>query len=238
MNSGERLAVGRVRAIHGLRGALRVEILTDRPDERFAVGAHLFREGSADALTIASAHADQPGWLVTFQEITDRPGAETLRDAYLEADLSAAQDLPRGEYYWHEVIGTPVLGLDGTALGSVEDVYRAGAAEVFVVRGGPYGEFDLPAVRDFIRVFAPRRGEIVVDADALDLAPPRPSRPRGRKSRRAEQAAAAPGVDRPVAVGADSAGKDDSPPSEGVTPATTTQAHPTIDPPAGARAES
>jgi hypothetical protein len=40
---------------------------------------------------------------------------------------------------------------------------------VFVVSGGPVGEFDLPAVRAFIRVFAPRRGEIVVDADALDL---------------------------------------------------------------------
>jgi hypothetical protein len=28
-------------------------------------------------------------------------------------------------------------------------------------------------VRAFIRIFAPRRGEIVVDADALDLHPPK-----------------------------------------------------------------
>jgi hypothetical protein len=39
------------------------------------------------------------------------------------------------------------------------------------------GEFDLPAVRAFIRVFAPRRGEIVVDAEALDLTPPEASPP-------------------------------------------------------------
>ena len=44
------------------------------------------------------------------------------------------------------------------------------------MRGGPYGEFDLPAVRAFIRVFAPRRGEIVVDAEALDLRPPKARR--------------------------------------------------------------
>ena len=43
--------------------------------------------------------------------------------------------------------------------------------------GGPFGTFDLPAVRAFIRIFAPRRGEIVVDADALDLQPPRSVRP-------------------------------------------------------------
>ena len=47
---------------------------------------------------------------------------------------------------------------------------------MFLVDGGPYGEFDVPAVRAFVRVFAPRRGEIVVDVEALDLdaaAPPR-----------------------------------------------------------------
>jgi 16S rRNA processing protein RimM len=181
----QRLTVGRVRAAHGLRGMVRVEILTDRPDDRFAPGAHLYREESGQPLTIQNAHADEPGWLVRFEEIGDRSAAEALKDVFLEADVVPGEELARGEYYWHEVIGTPVVGIDGTDLGRVEDVYRAGAAEVFLVRGGPYGEFDLPAVRAFIRIFAPKRGEIVVDADALDLQPPKPPRPRGRLSRRA-----------------------------------------------------
>jgi len=47
---------------------------------------------------------------------------------------------------------------------------------VFVVKGGPAGEFDVPAVREFVRILAPRRGEIVVDAAALDLRlPPEPA---------------------------------------------------------------
>jgi 16S rRNA processing protein RimM len=187
LSVGERLAVGLVRGIHGLRGAVRVEVLTDRPEDRFRHGALVYREGSTDALTVSSAHADEPGWLVRFTEIGDRTAAETLRDAYLEAEIEPGEELPRGEYYWHEVVGTPVLGIDGTALGTIEDVYRAGGAEVFVVRGGPYGEFDLPAVRAFIRIFAPKRGEIVVDVDALELEVPKPPRARGRRSRRAEK---------------------------------------------------
>ena len=186
MSVGERLAVGQVRGIHGLRGALRVEVLTDRPDERFRRGGTLFREDSDEPLTITSAHPDEPGWLVRFAEVRDRATAEALRNAYLEAVVRPGEELPRGEYYWHEVIGTRVVGIDGTELGRVEDVYRAGGAEVFVVRGGPLGEFDLPAVRAFIRIFAPKRGEIVIDAEALELEPPRPRRPRGRRSRRAE----------------------------------------------------
>lgn len=88
----------------------------------------------------------------------------------------------------------PVLGLDGTALGTVDDIYRAGAAEVLVVRGGPLGELDVPNVASIVREFAPREGRIVVDAAVLDLdeAPP-PRRPRGRRTRRAHDAAAAAG---------------------------------------------
>jgi 16S rRNA processing protein RimM len=169
--------------VHGLRGAVRVEVLTDRPEERFAAGSVVYREGSDEQLHVASATAipDGPGWRLRFVEIPNRTGAETLRDSYLEADANPATDLPRGSYYWHDVIGATVRDLADRELGTVHDVYRVGEAEVFVVRGAPYGEFDLPAVRAFIRIFAPKRGEIVVDTDALGLEEPRPSRRRGRR---------------------------------------------------------
>jgi 16S rRNA processing protein RimM len=189
----QRLVVALVRGVHGLRGAVRIEILTDRPEQRFRPGVVLHREGSEAPLTIASAEpvADGPGWRVRFREIATREAADTLRGAYLEAVVHAAGELPRGEVYWHEVIGAAVRGVDGAELGTVQDVYRVAENEVYIVGGGSYGTFDLPAVRAFIRIFAPRRGEIVVDAEALDLQPPKPrrtdpDRPRAprRRSRR------------------------------------------------------
>jgi hypothetical protein len=66
-----------------------------------------------------------------------------------------------------------VTSTTGEVMGTVHDVYRSGGAEVYVVSGGPYGEFDVPGVRDFVRIFAPRRGEIVVDPVALDLTLPK-----------------------------------------------------------------
>jgi hypothetical protein len=47
---------------------------------------------------------------------------------------------------------------------------------VYVVRG-PRGEFDVPAVRDFVVSLEPRDGALVVDVAALDLPPVRPARP-------------------------------------------------------------
>ena len=190
---------------------MRVEVLTDRPEARFAPGEVVRAEGHERPLTIASAQPveDGPGWRLRFEEIPDRQRAEWLRDRYLEISVDRSADLEAGAAYWHEVVGATVRDSRGATLGTVADVYRAGEAEVYVVRGGPHGEFDVPAVRDVITTFAPERGEIVVDERVLDLeatavdapAPkPRQARRRPRWSRHGKGAAPAgpsggPGTD-------------------------------------------
>jgi 16S rRNA processing protein RimM len=206
--TGERLVVALVRGVHGLNGAVRVEILTDHPELRYALGSVLHVEGSDAPLTIdwSAAVGDGPGWRIRFREVRDRAAAELLKGAYVEIVAGPDAELERGEYFWHELIGVTVTNVDGTVLGTIRDVYRSGGAEVYVVAGGPYGEFDVPGVRAFIRVFAPRRGEIVVDAAALDLAPPkslgdgpRPRAPRRRPGpRRPKSAPPTTGGDGPA----------------------------------------
>jgi 16S rRNA processing protein RimM len=222
--------VALVRGLHGIGGAVRVEVLTDRPTERFVVGARLHPEGSGSALTITEARPANPGWILRFDEVRTREAAEELRLAYLEVEAGPADALPRGAYYWHEIIGVAVRDPDGAELGTVRDVYRAGGADVLEVVAGPRGDFDLPLIRPYIRILAPRRGEIVADPEALDLptldqvrppAPPRPSRPRRATRRRPAVPAATPPV--PAAAPPLPAEPDafsdrptfDQPPSEG-----------------------
>jgi 16S rRNA processing protein RimM len=202
-----RLVVGRVRGLHGLRGAVRVEVLTDRPEARFAAGRVLHVEGDSRPLTVLEAGPveDGPGWRLRFREVPDRRASERLREAYLEIEVDRSTDLEAGAVYWHEVIGATVRDSMGGELGKVADVYRAGESEVYVVRGGPPGEFDLPAVRTVITEFAPERGELVVDERVLDLespvveAPARTGAPRRRprwsKHGKGGTKPAAPGTD-------------------------------------------
>jgi 16S rRNA processing protein RimM len=146
------------------------------------------REGDDGPLTIAWAQPDGPGYLVRFREVVDRAGADALRDAYLEA--GPARNLEPGEYYWHEVVGVPARTSSGEELGTVDDIFRAGEAEVYVVRGGPRGEVLVPAVTGIVLELDPRGAGLVVDAEALDLAPVRERRPRGRRSSKAAACAA------------------------------------------------
>jgi 16S rRNA processing protein RimM len=166
-----RLVVAQVRGLHGLEGAVRVEVLTDKPEARFATGQVLHAEGDPRPLTISSAQPveDGPGWRLRFSEVPNRQSSEWLRERYLEVEVDRGADLETGAAYWHELIGSTVRDSHGTELGKVVDIYRAGENEVYVVRGGPVGEFDLPAVKDVITTFAPERREIVVDEVVLDL---------------------------------------------------------------------
>ena len=142
----DRLVVGLVRGVHGLRGMVRVEILSDN-EQRFDPGSVLFAEGSDDPLTVTTAHRDGPGLLVRFAEVRDRNAADRLRDRFLEAQI--ADELPPDTFYWHDIVGCAVLTRSGENLGTVHDVFRVGESEVYVLRG-PRGEILVPAVRSVV----------------------------------------------------------------------------------------
>ncbi len=184
-----RLVVALVRGFRGLHGHTRVELLTDRPEDRFVVGGTLYLEGTDTTLTLVEAApvADGPGWWLRFAEAPDRAAAEGLRDQYLEIDAPDEEREP-GRWFFHELEGLAVRSTDGQELGTVVEIYRAGGAEVFLVRG-PRGELDVPGVRGIVAELAPERGEMIVDLGALDM-DARPVddddyvRPRDRRPRR------------------------------------------------------
>jgi 16S rRNA processing protein RimM len=162
-----RLVVGLVRGLHGLRGQVRVEVLTDDPT-RFQPGSVLHPEGDPRTLTVAEVRDNRPpGLIVAFREVRDRAAADELRDTYLEAD--APEALASGTHYWHDIIGSRVLTRAGMELGRVDDIFRAGEAEVYVVRGDGRPEVLVPAVASVVVELAPREGRIVVDEEALGL---------------------------------------------------------------------
>ncbi|HEY7937413.1 MAG TPA: ribosome maturation factor RimM [Candidatus Limnocylindrales bacterium] len=200
--------VALVRGVHGLNGALRVEVLTDRPEARFKRGASLYREGSDRALKVIEgvAVADGPGWRIRLAEAPDRQAAEAFRGAYLEA-LVPVDEVAAGteSWLWHEIVGLPVVGRDGEELGTVVDIYRVAENDAYVVRG-PRGEFDVPAVRDFVVSIDPHGSGLTVDVEALDLPPVKPAKPdRPPRPRKGDAARAKANAEADASPGAEAA---------------------------------
>ena len=162
------LRVAQVRGVRGLDGSLRLEVLTDLPEQRFIRGAQLSVEGSDRVLTILEVTPSSPGLFVRFGEVQSRLAGERLIGAYLTIPAAQVQ-IPSDRVLWDEVIGVTVRDPQGAVIGEIRDLYRAGGAEVYVVHTPDGGEIDLPAVAAVIIEFAPREGRIVADLAGSEL---------------------------------------------------------------------
>jgi 16S rRNA processing protein RimM len=142
----------------GLAGAMRVEVLTDRP-ERLSEGALLYVEGETLPRRIAEVEAGGRRQVIRLEDVDSREGAEALRGRYLEVD---AEPLPEGTLYWHQIVGLTVLDDAGATLGTVVEVFRAGETEVYRVEAGSGEELLLPALREVVRQIDLEAGTMTV----------------------------------------------------------------------------
>lgn len=160
------VVVGRVAKAHGITGELAVDVRTDSPDQRFAVGTVLatrLRDGSTRELTVAAARSHRGRLLVRFGEVLTRDVAETLRGALLLADTATLP--PTGdpeEFYDHELEGLRAELADGTVVGTVLEVLHSPGGELLSVdRDGP--TFLVPFVHAIVPVVDIAGGRVVLD---------------------------------------------------------------------------
>ena len=126
------VVVGRVGRAHGVRGDVSVEVRTDEPDRRFAEGAVL--DTDRGPLTVVRAREHSGRLLVHFEGVDDRSGAEQLRGVLLEVtvDLCERPD-DSEEYYDHQLVGAPVVTVDGDVLGVLTEVVHLSGQDIISV---------------------------------------------------------------------------------------------------------
>ncbi len=147
------LTVGRVSRPHGVRGELRVRIVTAYPErlERHACFylTHPDFPEKTDRYPVEKCRFHQETLLLKLGGLDDRDSAEELRGMLVQIPIEEAVPLEEGEYYHFQLIGVRVETEGGEPLGQVTEVIDTGANDVYVVRG-PRGELLLPALDSVI----------------------------------------------------------------------------------------
>ena len=123
------LEIGHLRKAHGVHGQVNVQLTTDRP-ERLVPGTRWFARDGWLTITAASPHLDR--WLVTFDEIGDRLGAQRYTNTPVYAEPLDDPD----ELWVHELIGLPVVEVDGTERGTCVAVIDNPAADLLELDSG------------------------------------------------------------------------------------------------------
>ena len=154
------LRIGRVLKAHGVKGALRIELLTDFPD-RFAPGSEV--EVAGRRLTVSRAEEQDGAMLVSFNGIDDRDAANRLTGEYCTLPLADARRLPADRFYHFQLVGLRVLdSQNGREIGQVAEVLSYDANDVLRVTNSAR-EILIPMVRSVVRSITPAEGIITVD---------------------------------------------------------------------------
>ncbi len=182
MTAGPRLVlVARVGKPHGLRGEVTVQLHTDDPDRRLAVSETLACEPlDRGPLTIESVRVHQGRYLIGFESVFDREGAEALRNTRLfipALDPGGSRkdnDAPyqdADEYYEDELVGMNVVLTTGEAIGTVSALHTRAAQDLLEITQSNGNTALVPFVAALVPRVDSARREVMIDPPAglLDL---------------------------------------------------------------------
>lgn len=144
--------VGKVLRPRGLKGEVKVEIITSFPGH-FENLKTLFvkNENEWKAYSISGVNLSNKHVYLKFAEIESLEQAEKLRSKELFIEHDQLTDLSEDEYYVHDLIGMQVVSEKGEKLGKILDVETYTGNDVYVVKNSSGKEFLIPAIQDIIK---------------------------------------------------------------------------------------
>ena len=146
---GDWMVIGEVAGPFGVRGEMKVTLLTDFP-ERFKQLDRVYLGRSHKEHAVAHSRLHQGRVLLKVADIDTPEAVAALGHADISIPRREAVPLPEGAYYLEDVIGIEVRTVDGDTVGTISDVLRTGSNDVWVVTNGPRNTL-IPAIADAVR---------------------------------------------------------------------------------------
>ena len=143
--------IGKVVALFGVHGELKVSLLSDIPN-RFAElrVAYLGPDHIRHVIKSVRPYKGEM-ILLGLEHVNDATTAEALRNLDICIPLAELAKLPPGSYYQHDIIGLRVFTLGGYDVGEIIDVMITGSNDVYVVKTAAGKQVLIPAIRDVIK---------------------------------------------------------------------------------------
>ena len=170
ISSSTKLRVGRFLKAHGLKGAIKLELYTDSPNERFVPGAVLELQVPEESpwfgktVTVSELKWFNSSPFLFLKDVSDRTQAESLIKAILlvEQPLDVSPQEPDA-WYDHQLAGLKVMR-DGAEIGTLLRVEHMPAQDLLVIKTEE-AEVLLP----FVKAFVPK---VDIQAGVIEVTPP------------------------------------------------------------------
>lgn len=135
-NDTQRLIIGRINGLYGVRGWVKVYSYTDPITNILAYRPWQLRQhGAWHSTNVQQGQAHGKGIIAQLEGCFDRDQAARLLGAEIAILREQLPPPPPDEYYWSDLIGLTVLNQAGQTLGVVTQLLETGAHDVLVVQG-------------------------------------------------------------------------------------------------------
>lgn len=129
--SRDRLCVGRVTGVHGVRGLLVVRPFTETAADVAAYGP--VETGAGQSLDLTIKGTKKAGLLVAAAGVTSREAAESLKGQDLFASRDALPPAGENEWYHSDLIGLEAVTPEGETLGRIIGIDDFGAGDLLEI---------------------------------------------------------------------------------------------------------
>lgn len=145
------LQVGVITQTHGVHGEVKVFPTTDDAERFKELKQVILDTGKGTlSLEIQAVKFFKQYVILKFKGIDNINDIERYKRCPLLVTRDEAVKLEEDEYFIADMIGLTVATEDGDVLGTLKDVIRTGANDVYVIQSERYGEVLLPAIKDCI----------------------------------------------------------------------------------------
>lgn len=161
----EWVVVGRFGRTHGIKGKIVVHSFTEPKSNiiKYRDAWHMELRGNKTPVDILCLHEQGNNLLAQIKGYEQEELAKTLANITISVPSEQLEQLPSGEYYWHDLVGLHVTNKEGLDFGQVTDVMATGSNDVLIVDGNK--RHMIPYLEQSILTIDMDNKQILVDWD-------------------------------------------------------------------------
>ena len=160
----EYFEIGQIVNTYGIKGFVKVVPFTD-DIKRFENLKNIYIDfkGNLILMTIDEVSYSKTNVLLKFKEAPDINMVEKYKGCYLKIKRADAVKLPKNSYFIADLIGLEVQTEDGRILGKVDDIFKTGSNDVYVVKHDLGKQILLPAIKEVIKTIDIENKKMIVN---------------------------------------------------------------------------
>lgn len=164
------ITIGKIVAPFGLKGEVKVYPYSDFLERCYLLKKVLLEGKNFSGFkVIKKAFIHKYLWVMHFEGCENRDDADALTGMMVKIRSAERMPLPKGTYYYDQIIGLEALTIEGGKLGIVEEILRTGSNDVYVITSGKDGDsmerrkqILIPALKTVVREINLQEGYLIV----------------------------------------------------------------------------